>query len=141
MSGGFTLELFEQMLDNPQMAAMLMPNMPEGMRDPAMIKNMLKNPQYRSMLEQSFNQMNSGDMDPAMMEMMNKNMGGAGSMPGGGDMQAQVRAPPLKPTSCVGSGGEVVRETRLGLYLQTLCIPAQFALRSGASFVGHRRAE
>jgi len=68
---GFTLEAFEKMLDDPTMCQMLLPNMPEGMRDPEMIKLMLKNPQARAMLEQQFEQMSNGQMDPAMQETMN----------------------------------------------------------------------
>jgi len=68
---GFTLEAFEKMLDDPMMCQMLLPNMPEGMRDPEMIKLMLKNPQARAMLEQQFEQMSNGQMDPAMQETMN----------------------------------------------------------------------
>merc|ERR1719199_2289032 len=41
------------------------------MRDPAMIKMLLQNPQARAMLEQQFEQMASGQMDPNMMNMMN----------------------------------------------------------------------
>jgi len=70
MTGAFTLEMFEKMIDDPTMQGMLLPHLPEGMRDPATIKFMLENPMYRNMLEQSFEQMNSGQMDPQMMERM-----------------------------------------------------------------------
>eukprot|EP00959_Pyramimonas_sp_CCMP1952_P194426 4065424-Pyramimonas_sp.AAC.1 len=68
---GFTLEAFERMLDDPVMSQMLLPNMPEGMRDPQMIKMLLQNPQARAMLEKQFAEMASGNMDPNMMNMMN----------------------------------------------------------------------
>ena len=50
--------------------------LPEGMRDPAMIKTLLKQPEYRKMLEQSFEQMNTGQMDPQMMASMQQGMNG-----------------------------------------------------------------
>lgn len=50
--------------------------LPEGMRDPAMIKTLLKQPEYRKMLEQSFEQMNTGQMDPQMMAAMQQGMNG-----------------------------------------------------------------
>jgi hypothetical protein len=50
--------------------------LPEGMRDPVMIKSLLKQPEYRKMLEQSFEQMNTGQMDPQMLQAMQQGMNG-----------------------------------------------------------------
>lgn len=64
--GAFTLEMLERMLDDPQLQPMLMPYLPEGMKDPNQLKELMKNPAYREQLQQMLDQMGDQGMPDGM---------------------------------------------------------------------------
>jgi hypothetical protein len=70
------------------------------MRDPAMIKTLLKQPEYRKMLEQSFEQMNTGQMDPQMMAAMQQGMNGNPAWQNQFDQVRLQAHPPSVPLIC-----------------------------------------
>ncbi|XP_074279576.1 protein TIC 40, chloroplastic isoform X2 [Silene latifolia] len=69
-TGSMSVETFEKLMEDPKIQNMILPLLPQEMRDPATFKWMLQNPVYRQQLQDMLDNMGEGALDNQMMESL-----------------------------------------------------------------------